>query len=41
MNLAFVVHGEAETATGFAALLNEKPRWQAAAPLAGQRVVLS
>ncbi len=38
---SFVVHGEAETATGFAALINEKLGWQAEAPLAGQRVTLS
>ncbi|MDP2810575.1 MAG: MBL fold metallo-hydrolase [Rhodocyclaceae bacterium] len=38
---SFVVHGEAETATGFAALVNEKLGWQAEAPLAGQRVSLS
>ena len=37
----FVVHGEAETAMGFAALIDEKPGWSAEAPLAGQSVVLS
>jgi len=37
----FVVHGEAETATGFAALVSEKPGWSASAPEAGQRLVLS
>lgn len=37
----FVVHGEAETATGFAALISEKPGWSAVAPEAGQSVMLS
>ncbi|MDP1607105.1 MAG: MBL fold metallo-hydrolase [Rhodocyclaceae bacterium] len=37
----FVVHGEAETALGFAALIKEKLGWQAEAPLAGQSVTLS
>jgi len=37
----FVVHGEAETATGFAAHLNERLGWQAEAPLPGQSFNLS
>lgn len=37
----FVVHGEAETAIGFATLIKEKLGWQAEAPLAGQSVILS
>ena len=37
----FVMHGEAETATGFAAHIEEKLGWRAEAPQAGQRVVLS
>ncbi len=36
----FVVHGEAETATGFAALIAEKFGWRTQAPEAGQRVTL-
>jgi metallo-beta-lactamase family protein len=32
----FVVHGEAETATGFAALIKERFGWRAEAPTAGQ-----
>ena len=36
----FVVHGEAETALGFTALIKEKLGWQAEAPLTGQRVTL-
>jgi metallo-beta-lactamase family protein len=37
----FVVHGEAETALGFATLIKEKLGWQAEAPLTGQSVTLS
>ena len=37
----FVVHGEAETASGFAALISEKPGWSAMAPEAGQSVIIS
>ncbi len=37
----FVVHGEAETALGFAALIEEKLGWQGEAPSAGQTVTLS
>jgi metallo-beta-lactamase family protein len=36
----FVVHGEAETATGFAATIHEKFGWRAEAPEAGQTFVL-
>jgi metallo-beta-lactamase family protein len=36
----FVVHGEAETALGFAALIKEKLGWQTEAPQAGQRFAL-
>ncbi|NWG32154.1 MAG: MBL fold metallo-hydrolase [Rhodocyclaceae bacterium] len=36
----FVVHGEAATATGFAAHIQERLGWHAEAPQAGQRVVL-
>lgn len=36
----FVVHGEAETATGFAATIHEKFGWRAEAPEAGQSFVL-
>jgi metallo-beta-lactamase family protein len=37
----FVVHGEEETALGFAALIKEKLGWQVEAPQAGQSVSLS
>ncbi|MDO8960441.1 MAG: MBL fold metallo-hydrolase [Rhodocyclaceae bacterium] len=37
----FVVHGEEETALGFAALIKEKLGWRTEAPLAGQSVTLS
>ena len=37
----FVVHGEAATALGFAALIKDKLGWQTEAPLAGQSVTLS
>ena len=36
----FVVHGEAETALGFAACIHERLGWRAEAPAAGQRVTL-
>ncbi|MDP2430427.1 MAG: MBL fold metallo-hydrolase [Pseudomonadota bacterium] len=36
----FVVHGEAETALGFAALIHERLGWQTEAPRAGQSVEL-
>ncbi|WP_126444219.1 MBL fold metallo-hydrolase RNA specificity domain-containing protein [Sulfuricystis multivorans] len=36
----FVVHGEATTALGFAALIQERLGWRAEAPQAGQRVEL-
>ena len=36
----FVVHGEAETALGFAAHIKEKLGWQTEAPQAGQRITL-
>lgn len=36
----FVVHGEADTATGFAALVSEKSGWSAIAPQAGQSAIL-
>jgi metallo-beta-lactamase family protein len=34
----FVVHGEAATAQGFAALIHERLGWRAEAPVAGERV---
>lgn len=34
----FVVHGEASTAQGFAALIHERLGWRAEAPVAGERV---
>jgi len=37
----FVMHGEAETALGFAALIHERLGWQTEAPQAGQSVELS
>lgn len=37
----FVMHGEAETATGFAQLIHERFGWRAEAPQAGQSVTLS
>jgi metallo-beta-lactamase family protein len=37
----FVVHGEAETALGFAALIEERFGWRAEAPEAGRRVALA
>lgn len=37
----FVVHGEAETAVGFAAHVNERFGWRTEAPLPGQCVTLS
>jgi metallo-beta-lactamase family protein len=37
----FVVHGEAETATGFAAHIKERLGWQTEAPLPGQSVNLT
>jgi metallo-beta-lactamase family protein len=37
----FVVHGEAETATAFAALIEERLGWQAEAPEAGSRLTLT
>jgi metallo-beta-lactamase family protein len=38
---SFVVHGEAETAQGFAATIHEELGWQAEAPEPGQGVTLS
>ncbi len=37
----FVMHGEAETALGFAALIHERLGWQTEAPRAGQSVELA